>query len=79
MCEIQFVKWAIEIDERSDLPCINLYYTMDYDNKLMQGKSVFSSINAPILSIASVSTNGTELYNNSDFLISRSSFTFPVG
>ena len=44
MCEIQFVKWAIEIDERSDLPCINLYYTMDYDNKLWCHRFYFDEL-----------------------------------
>ena len=44
MCEIQFVKWAIEIDERSDLPCINLYYTMDYDNKLWCHRFLFDEL-----------------------------------
>lgn len=39
----------------------------------------YESINDPILSIASVTTNGTELYNNSDILISKSQFTFPFG
>lgn len=44
MCEIEFVKWAIEIDEKTDLPCINLYYTMDYDNKLWCHKFLFDEL-----------------------------------
>lgn len=37
----------------------------------------YETENDPILSIASVSTNGTELYNNSDILVSRSFVAFP--
>ena len=44
MCEIEFVKWSIEIDEKTDLPCINLYYTMDYDNKLWCHKFLFDEL-----------------------------------
>lgn len=44
MCEIEFVKWAIEIDEKTDLPCINLYYTMDYDNNLWSHKFLFDEL-----------------------------------
>lgn len=39
----------------------------------------YESINDPVLSIASVSTNGTEMYNSADILVSRSSVTFPFG
>lgn len=78
--EIVFNVYQINGSKTLPVPVNSYYYTSlgSYDGNTPI-LTLYESINAPILSIASVSTNGTELYNNSDFLISRSSFTFPFG
>ena len=78
--EIVFNVYQINGSKTLPVPENSYYYTSlgSYDGNTPI-LTLYESINAPILSIASVSTNGTELYNNSDFLISRSSFTFPFG
>ena len=62
------------------IPANSYYYTKigSYDGNTPV-LTFYESINDPILSIASVSTNGTELYNNSDILVSRGFVNFPFG
>lgn len=78
--EIVFNVYQINGSKTLPVPENSYYYTSlgSYDGNTPI-LTLYESINAPILSLASVSTNGTELYNNSDFLISRSSFSFPFG
>lgn len=78
--EIVFNVYQINGSKTLPVPENSYYYTSlgSYDGNTPI-LTLYESINAPILSIASVSTNGTELYNNSDFLISKSSFSFPFG
>ena len=78
--EIVFNVYMVTSSKVLTIPANSYYYAKigSYDGNTPI-LTLYESINAPILSIASVSTNGTELYNNSDFLISRSSFTFPFG
>lgn len=78
--EIVFNVYQINGSKTLPVPENSYYYTSlgSYDGNTPI-LTLYESINSPILSIASVSTNGTELYNNSDFLISKTSFSFPFG
>lgn len=78
--EIVFNVYQVNGSKTLPVPENSYYYTSlgSYDGNTPI-LTFYESINDPIISIASVSTNGTELYNNSDILISRSSFTFPFG
>ena len=76
--EIVFNVYQINGSKLLPIPANSYYYAKigSYDGNTPV-LTFYETDNDPILSIASVSTNGTELYNNSDILISRSSFTFP--
>ena len=78
--EIVFNVYQINGSKVLPVPANSYYYTSlgSYDGNTPI-LTFYESINDPILSIASVSTNGTELYKNSDILISKSSFNFPFG
>ena len=78
--EIVFNVYQINGSKTLPVPQNSYYYTSlgSYDGNTPI-LTLYESINAPILSIASVSTNGSELYNNSDILISNTSFHFPFG
>ena len=78
--EIVFNVYQVNGSKVLPVPENSYYYTSlgSYDGNTPV-LTFYESINDPIISIASVSTNGTELYNNSDILISRSSFNFPFG
>lgn len=78
--EIVFNVYQVNGSKVLPVPENSYYYTKigSYDGNTPV-LTFYETDNDPILSIASVSTNGTELYNNSDILISRSSFNFPFG
>lgn len=78
--EIVFNVYSVEGSKFLPIPENSYYYTSlgSYDGNTPI-LTLYESINAPILSIASVSSNNIELYNSSDFLISKSHFTFPFG
>lgn len=78
--EIVFNVYMVSSSKVIPLPANSYYYTSlgSYDGNTPI-LTFYESINNPILSIASISTNSTELYNNSDILISKSSFNFPFG
>lgn len=60
------------------IPANSYYYTSlgSYDGNTPV-LTFYESINDPILSIASVDSNGIEIYNNADILVSRSFVKFP--
>ena len=76
--EIVFSVYMINSSKVLPIPANSYYYTSlgSYDGNTPV-LTFYESINDPILSIASVSTNGTELYNNSDILVSRKFVNFP--
>lgn len=78
--EIVFNVYQVNSSKVLPVPENSYYYTSlgSYDGNTPV-LTFYESINDPILSIASVSANGTELYNNSDILISKSFVNFPFG
>lgn len=78
--EIVFNVYSVDGTKTLPVPANSYYYTSlgSYDGNTPI-LTLYESINNPILSIASVSTNNSEIYNNSDILVSRSSFSFPFG
>lgn len=78
--EIVFNVYQVNGTKTLPIPENSYYYTSlgSYDGNTPV-LTFYESINDPILSIASVSTNNSEIYNSADILISRSSFNFPFG
>lgn len=75
--EIVFSVYMITSSKVIPVPENSYYYTKigSYDGNTPV-LTFYESINDPILSIASVSTNGTEIYNNADILVSRKFVNF---
>lgn len=76
--EIVFSVYMVNSSKSIPLPENSYYYAKigSYDGNTPV-LTFYETDNDPILSIASVSTNGTEIYNNSDILVSRSFVNFP--
>ena len=78
--EIVFNVYMVTSSKVLPIPANSYYYAKigSYDGNTPV-LTFYESINDPIISIASVPANSTELYNNSDILISKSQFNFPFG
>ena len=78
--EIVFNVYQVNGTKTLPIPENSYYHTSlgSYDGNTPV-LTFYESINDPILSIASASSNGTELYNNSDILVSRGFVNFPFG
>ena len=78
--EIVFNVYQVNSSKVLPVPENSYYYTSlgSYDGNTPI-LTFYESINDPIISIASVSANSIELYNNSDILISKSQLNFPSG
>ena len=76
--EIVFNVYQVNSSKVLPVPENSYYYAKigSYDGNTPV-LTFYETANDPILSIASVSANGTELYNNSDILVSRSFVNFP--
>ena len=70
--EIVFNVYMVSSSKVLPIPANSYYYTKigSYDGNTPV-LTFYETDNDPILSIASVSTNGTEIYNNADILVSR--------
>ena len=76
--EIIFSVYMISSSKVLPLPGSSYYYTKigSYDGNTPI-LTFYETDNDPILSVASVSTNGTEIYNNADILVSKRFVNFP--
>ena len=76
--EIVFSVYSISSSKVLPIPSNSYYYAKigSYDGNTPI-LTFYETDNDPILSIASVSTNGTEIYNNADILVSNRFVNFP--
>lgn len=76
--EIVFSVYSITSSKSIPIPANSYYYAKigSYDGNTPV-LTFYETENDPILSIASVSTNSTEIYNNADILVSRRFVNFP--
>lgn len=44
MCEIQFVEWKVIQDPETGLPCLKVYYTLNYGSKIWEHKYYFDEL-----------------------------------